>query len=115
MPRDVNGHYRKPQGPIRMILEEGHRNENFLWICGHSWTCSRTIRTGFTDDKDASRTMRMRFTVDFWFPPPLGKLPNDAFIWTKAYIRGTWFGYCSFTSCISMRIHQFNNFTTNTR
>ena len=30
---DVNGHYWKPQAPIRMLVEEGQGNELFLRIC----------------------------------------------------------------------------------
>ena len=62
MPPDVNGHSLKLHGPIRMVLEEGHGNEIFLRIYIHSLMCPRTIGTGFMDDKDASRTIRMGFT-----------------------------------------------------
>ena len=32
-PLEVNGHYRKPQGPIGMVREEGHGYEICLRIC----------------------------------------------------------------------------------
>ena len=60
MPMDVNGHYWKPQGQIRIVLEEGHGYEISLRIC-----TDVRIGTGFTDDKDASRTIRTGFTDRF--------------------------------------------------
>ena len=54
MPPEVNGNYRRPQGPMGMVHEEGHGYVISLQI----WRCIRTIEMGFTDDKDASRTRR---------------------------------------------------------
>ena len=35
------------------------------------------------------------------------KLRKDSFSWTKAYIKGTCLGFCSYNFCILMRIHEF--------
>ena len=49
-----------------MVLEEGHRNEFFFAdMHRHSRMCPRTIGMGFTDDKDASKTIRTGFTDRF--------------------------------------------------
>ena len=44
---------------------------------------------GFTDDKDASRTVRTGFTDVIVVSTTLGNLRKDAFSCTEAYIRGT--------------------------
>ena len=46
--------------------------------------CPRTIGTGFTDNKDASRTIRTAFTDRFVVSHCTGEFQKDAFSWTKA-------------------------------
>ena len=53
MPTDVNGHYRKPQGPIKKVLEEGHGHEICLQICTDVYgPVHHTIETWIPDDKN---------------------------------------------------------------
>ena len=47
-----------------MALEEG-RGNFFADKHGHARMCPRTIGTGFTDDKDSSKTIRTGFTDRF--------------------------------------------------
>ena len=65
-PPQVYGHCQKPPGSIGMVLGEGHGYENLSAdIYGYWRRCIRTIGTSFTDDKDASRTIRMGFKDTF--------------------------------------------------
>ena len=67
-----------------------------------------------TYDKDASRTIRMWFTDRFVVSHAAWKLRRDTFSWTGRYIRLLGWAFWSDTFWFLMRLHQFNNFTTDT-
>ena len=50
--------------------------------------------TGFTDEKDSSRTIRTGFTDRNVVSHDTQELQKDALSCTKAYIRDTWLGFC---------------------
>ena len=80
---------------------------------GHTLICPSTIGMGFTDYKDASRTIRMGFTDRFVISHALRDVTERLFLMDESIYKATWLGFCSYTFCISM-IDQFNNFTTDT-
>ena len=96
-----------------MVLE-GHGNEIFSSMYRHARMCPRTIRKSFTDAKDASRTIKTGFTDRFVVSHALREVTRRFILTDKSIYKATWFGFCLYTFCISMRIDQFNNFSTDT-
>ena len=78
---------------IPNVLDSSTPINFFADMHGHAGMCPRTIWTGFTDDKDASRTVRTGFTDRFVVSTLFGKLRKDSFSWTRAYIRPLGFSW----------------------
>ena len=55
---------------------------------GHSRTCPRTIGTEFTDDKDASRTIRTGFTDRFVISQATREVMERHFLMDKSLYKG---------------------------
>ena len=60
------------------------------------WIYSRTIGTGFTDEKDTSRTIRKEFTARIVVSHDTQELTERRYTKKEAYIKGTWLGFCSY-------------------
>ena len=55
------------------------------------------------DNKDASRTIRTGFSDRFHVSHDTWEVTD----WMKAYIKGTWLDFCSYSFGILMKIHEF--------
>ena len=99
------GGHKDASGSLWTLLETTGINRDGPWrrsrilklsadIHGYTRRCIRTIVTGFTDDKDASRTiLGWGLRIHFQFHTTLRNLGNGALSCTKAYIRDTWLGF----------------------
>ena len=72
--------------------------------CRYSLTCPRTI--AFTDDKDASRTIRTGFTDRFVVSHTTQEVLERHFLMDENLYKSYLAWLCSYTFCISMRVHQ---------
>ena len=58
--------------------------------CGYARTCPRTIGTGFTDDRDASRTIRTGFTKRFVVSHATREVTKRCPVYSYWHLNSTW-------------------------
>ena len=58
------------------------------------------------DDKDTSRTIRTGFMDRFVVSHGTREFTERCFLMDESLCKGTLVGFCSYTFCVSMRIHQ---------